>query len=85
MMRAYLLQIFVSRFEKFKLDEISIDEAEDDICFNAKDSFEDSWMVSLIGLRFTEDENTGWLFCQQVFFSLYATFGEYKAKQQYSY
>ena len=33
---------FMSRFEKFKVDEISIDEAEDDICFNAKECFEDS-------------------------------------------
>ena len=49
---------FMSRFEKFKVDEISIDEAEDDICFNAKECFEDSWVISLIGLRYTEDENT---------------------------
>ena len=28
---------FMSRFAKFKVDKISIDEAEDDICFNAKD------------------------------------------------
>ena len=31
---------FMSRFEKFKVDEISIDEAEDDICFNAQDCFD---------------------------------------------
>jgi len=49
---------FMSRFEKFKVDEISIDDAEDDICFNAKEHFEDSPMMSLIGLRFTEDEST---------------------------
>ena len=49
---------FISRFEKFKVDEISIDEAEDDICFNAKDEFDSSPLVSLIGLRYTEDENT---------------------------
>ena len=42
---------FMSRFEKFKVDKISIDEAEDDICFNAKDCFDDSWVVSLIRLR----------------------------------
>ena len=48
---------FMSRFEKFKVDEISIDEAEDDICFNAKEWFEDSRVISLIGLRYTEDEN----------------------------
>ena len=49
---------FMSRFEKFRVDEISIDEAEDDICFNAKDCFDQSSTVSLIGLRYTEDENT---------------------------
>ena len=49
---------FMSRFEKFKVDEISIDDAEDDICFNAKEHFEDSPMMSLIRLRFTEDEST---------------------------
>ena len=27
---------FMSRFEKLKVDEISIDEAEDDICFTRK-------------------------------------------------
>jgi len=27
-------------FEKFQVDEVSIDEAEDDICFNAQDMFE---------------------------------------------
>ena len=48
----------MSRFENFKVDEISIDDAEDDICFNAKEHFEDSPMMSLIGLRFTEDEST---------------------------
>ena len=40
---------FMSRFEKFKVD---------DTCFNAKDCFEDSRVISLIGLRYTEDENT---------------------------
>ena len=49
---------FMSRFEKFKVDDVSIGEAEDDICFNAKEAFEDSSIVSLIGLRYTEDENT---------------------------
>ena len=49
---------FMSRFEKFKVDEISIDEAEDDICFNAQHCFEDAKMVNLIGLRFTDDEKT---------------------------
>ena len=29
---------FMSRFEKFRVDEVSIDDAEDDICFNAKDN-----------------------------------------------
>ena len=38
--------------------KISIDEAEDDICFNAKEQFEDSRVISLIGLRYTEDDNT---------------------------
>ena len=42
---------FISRFEKFKVDEVSIDEAEDDICFNAKDVFDESRIVSLIGLK----------------------------------
>ena len=49
---------FMSRFEKFKVDEISIDEAEDDICFNAQDTFEGSSCVDLNGLKYTEDENT---------------------------
>ena len=40
------------------MDEISIKEAEDDICFYAKDAFDSSPLVSLIGLRCTEDENT---------------------------
>jgi hypothetical protein len=49
---------FISRFEKFKVDEVSIDEAEDDICFNAKYIFDESKVVSLIGLKYTDDENT---------------------------
>ena len=48
----------MSRFEKFKVDEISIDEAEDDICFYSKDCFDDSRVISLVGLIYTEDENT---------------------------
>ena len=46
---------FMSRFEKFKVGNVTIGEAEDNICFNAKEAFEDSSIVSLIGLRFTED------------------------------
>jgi len=49
---------FMSRFEKFKVDEVSIEDAEDDICFNAKDVFDESRVVSLIGLKYTEDEGT---------------------------
>ena len=37
---------------------MSIDGAEDDICFYAKDAFVSSQLVSLFGLRYTEDENT---------------------------
>ena len=48
----------MSRFEKFRVDEVSIDDAEEDICFNAKDAFEECTNVCLFGLRFTEDENT---------------------------
>ena len=48
----------MSRFEKFKVDEISIEDAEDDICFNSKDVFDESRVVSLIGLKYTEDEST---------------------------
>ena len=44
---------FITRFEKIKVDEVSIDEAEDDICFNAKDIFDESKVVSLIGLKYT--------------------------------
>ena len=33
---------FMNRFEKFKVDEISIGDAEDDICFNAKEHFDQS-------------------------------------------
>ena len=39
---------FMSRFENPKVDEISIDEAEDDICFNAV--LKTLWVVSLIRL-----------------------------------
>ena len=49
---------FMSRFEKFKVDEVSIEDAEDDICFNAKDVFDEFRVVSLIGLKYTEDEGT---------------------------
>ena len=41
----------------FKVDEISIKEAEDDICFYAKDVFDSSPLVSLIGLRYPVDKN----------------------------
>ena len=40
------------------MDEISINKAEDDICFYAKDMFDSLPLVSLIGLRYTEDKNT---------------------------
>ena len=49
---------FMSRFEKFKVDEMSIDKAEDDICFNAQDMFEGSSSIGLNGLKYTEDEST---------------------------
>ena len=49
---------FMSRFDKFKVDEVSIKDAEDDICFNSKDIFDESRVVSLIGLKYTEDERT---------------------------
>ena len=42
---------FMSRLEKLRVDEISIDKAEDDICFNAKDCFDQSSTGSLMGLR----------------------------------
>ena len=41
---------FMSRFEKLKVDEISIDEAEDDICFNSS-------CIGLNGLKYTKDKN----------------------------
>ena len=46
---------FMSRFERFKVDEVSIDEAEDNICFNAQ---EGSSYIGLNGLKYTEDEIT---------------------------
>ena len=49
---------FMSRFKKFKVDEVSIEDAEDAICFNSKDVFDESRVVSLIGLKYTEDEST---------------------------
>ena len=49
---------FMSRFEKLKVDEISTDEAEDDICCNAHDKFEGSSCIGLNGLKYTKDENT---------------------------
>ena len=49
---------FMSSFENFKVDEISFNKTEADICFNAKHCFEDSRVVHLIGQKFTEDENT---------------------------
>ena len=45
-------------FEKLKVDEVSFDAAEKDICFNAKDAFGKCSNVCFIVLRFTEDENT---------------------------
>ena len=49
---------FLSRFDKFKVDRISMEEAEDNFCCNAKDHFEESRMVNSVGLRFTDDEST---------------------------
>ena len=46
---------FMSRFEKFKVDEVSIEKAEDDICFNAQDLFEGASDISLNGLKNTKD------------------------------
>ena len=43
---------FMSRFEFFKGDKIYIDEAEDDFCFDAKDCFDESQWMSLIGIRY---------------------------------
>ena len=40
------------------MDEISLNEAEDAICFYTKDAFDSSPLVSLFWLRYTEDENT---------------------------
>ena len=48
---------FMSRFEFFEGDKISIDEAEDDICFDAKDCFYESQWMSLIGIRYI---HKGW-------------------------
>ena len=45
----------MSRFEKFKVDEVSIDEAEDDICFNAQDRFQGASCVGLNRLKYTTD------------------------------
>ena len=40
---------FVSHFETFKFDKISIQEAEDDLVLNAKDNFEETNMTNLSG------------------------------------
>ena len=40
------------------MDAISINKAEDDIYFYAKDVFDSLPLVSLIWLRYTEDKNT---------------------------
>ena len=45
-------------FEKFQVDEVSIDEAEDDICFNAQDMFEGALRVGFNRLKNMEDEST---------------------------
>ena len=45
-------------FEKFQVDEVSIDEAEDDICFIAQVMFEGASCVGLNRLKYTEDEST---------------------------
>ena len=45
-------------FENFQVDEVSIDEAEDDICFNAQVMFEGALCVGLNRLKYTEDEST---------------------------
>ena len=44
--------------KNFKVDEISINEAEDGICFYTKDAFDSSPLARLFGLRYTEEENT---------------------------
>ena len=41
-------------FEKFQVDEVSIDEAEEDICFE----FEGASCVGLNRLKYTEAEST---------------------------
>ena len=38
---------FVTRLDKFKVDRITIDEAQDDLCFQARDHFEEERSVSL--------------------------------------
>ena len=40
------------------MDEVSIDEAEDDICFNAQVAFEGASCVDLNRLKYTEDKST---------------------------
>ena len=53
---------FMSRFETFKVDEISIQEAEDDVVFNAKDNFEETSMTHLSGLKFDAEYCiNGWI------------------------
>ena len=45
-------------FKKFKVDEVSIDEAVDDICFYANNVFEKSLIVKLFELKYNEGEST---------------------------
>ena len=47
---------FMKRYENSKADEVAIDDAEDDICLNAKDAFDACSIVCLIRLRFTEEK-----------------------------
>ena len=45
-------------FEKFQVVEVSIDEAEANICFNAQVMFEGASCVGLNRLKYMEDEST---------------------------
>ena len=48
----------MSQFEKFKVEKYQLKKQKDDICFNSKDMFDQYHNVSLIGLKYMDNEGT---------------------------
>ena len=45
----------MGRFATFKVDEISIEDAEDDVVFNTKDNYKETNVVNLSGLKYDKE------------------------------